>query len=36
MADEVLLSCIAIVGVNNGLAYGFHNIAKKMLQKGEG
>ena len=35
MAAEVFLSCIATIGVNNGLAKDWRNIAKKMLQKDE-
>ena len=33
MAAEVFFSSIVTIGVNNGLAYDWRNIAKKMLQK---
>ena len=36
MAAEVFLSCIVTMGVNNGLAYDWGSIAKKMLQKDAG
>ena len=31
MADEASLSCMVNVSVNNGLTYGWRNMAKKML-----
>ena len=36
MAPEVFLSCIVTIGVNNGPAYDWRNMAKKVLQKDEG
>ena len=36
MTAEVFVSCIVTIGVNNGLAYDWPSIVKKMLQKDEG
>ena len=36
LSAEVFLSCMVTVGVSNGLAYDWRNMAKKMLQKDEG
>ena len=36
MADETFLSCMVTVGMNNGLAHDWRNIAMKMLQKDDG
>ena len=36
MAAEAVLPCMATVWMHNGLAYDWHNMAMKMLQKDEG